>query len=300
MVKNSKNEKTSSSRISWGKVAAGVAAFFIAINIGGVAKSQTLKPLRPNDPASKVQRILQERRAAQLQKHYPDAMNVPPLFEHGQGSGGEGFVVSLSEEEGMQVIKEELAKHGIKLGKGGELKDVVIQMPLHGVLTYRKTPDPPKKVSDPAPLDVDAMDPAKKVFIEFVSKEDFEKTKSKTGPRMSMRIYNPKKTAENLVNEVAGKGNSERYLGVFYDPMARLAPSIYMKRGRLDMQAKKEAEARGEKEPSLEERTEAAKKESKKLLRQQAQDFTKWLGTQGVIKEEAIKEEGKKDEKLQK
>lgn len=276
MVKNPNNKKYR------GKVVVGMAAFFLAINVGGVAKSQTLKPVQPTGHAAKVQRILQERREAKLQKHYPNAMNVPPLFEHGQGSGTSRFVVTLSEEEAMQVIKEELAKHGIKLGKGGKLEDVEIQMPLHGVLTYKKTADPPKKVSDPAPLEVDAMDPAKKIFIEFVSKEDFEKTKAKTGLRMSMTFYNPKKTAGDLVREVAGKGNSERYLGVFYDPMARVAPSIYMKHGRLDMNAKKAAEARGEKEPTYEERAEDAKKESKELLREQVKDFVVWLGGQGV------------------
>ena len=45
---------------------------------------------------------------------------VAPIFEHGAGRGAEGCravapPVFLSEEEGMQILREELAKHGVQL-----------------------------------------------------------------------------------------------------------------------------------------------------------------------------------------
>ena len=52
---------------------------------------------------------------------------VAPIFEHGTGRGADGCVVVsppvfLSEEEAVQVIREELAKQGIKLKEGIRLK----------------------------------------------------------------------------------------------------------------------------------------------------------------------------------
>jgi hypothetical protein len=47
---------------------------------------------------------------------------VAPIFEHGEGRGATGCVVTsppvfLSEEEALQVIREELAKRGVALGR---------------------------------------------------------------------------------------------------------------------------------------------------------------------------------------
>src|SRR5690606_34641768 len=54
---------------------------------------------------------------------------VAPIFEHGEGRGSIGCsaVVPpafLSEEEGMQILGEELAKHGIALKPGRTLEEV--------------------------------------------------------------------------------------------------------------------------------------------------------------------------------
>ena len=55
---------------------------------------------------------------------------VAPIFEHGDGRGATGCVVVsppvfLSEEEGMQILREELAKHGVHLKTGGTLEGVL-------------------------------------------------------------------------------------------------------------------------------------------------------------------------------
>ncbi len=56
---------------------------------------------------------------------------VAPVFEHGEGRGVTGCnvvtpPVFLSEEEGLQILREELAKHGIQLKAGGTLQGVVV------------------------------------------------------------------------------------------------------------------------------------------------------------------------------
>ena len=54
---------------------------------------------------------------------------VAPVFEHGEGRGATGCIVVsppvfMSEEEGMQILREELAKHGIQLKAGGTLEGI--------------------------------------------------------------------------------------------------------------------------------------------------------------------------------
>ena len=56
-------------------------------------------------------------------------ITVAPIFKHGEGRGATGCVVVsppvfLSEEEGMQILREELAKHGIQLKAGGTLEGI--------------------------------------------------------------------------------------------------------------------------------------------------------------------------------
>jgi hypothetical protein len=56
---------------------------------------------------------------------------VAPIFEHGEGRGATGcvvvtFPVFLSEEEAMQVIREELAEHGIDLTRGPDLEGLTV------------------------------------------------------------------------------------------------------------------------------------------------------------------------------
>ncbi len=60
-----------------------------------------------------------------------ERVSVAPIFEHGEGRGATGCVVIsppvfLSEEEALQIVKEELAKHGVKLAAGPLLKDLRI------------------------------------------------------------------------------------------------------------------------------------------------------------------------------
>ena len=60
---------------------------------------------------------------------------VAPIFVHGEGRGASGCIVMnppvfLSEEEALQILGEELARAGIKLGAGRRLNEVTVEMPL--------------------------------------------------------------------------------------------------------------------------------------------------------------------------
>ena len=56
-------------------------------------------------------------------------ITVAPIFKHGEGRGATGCIVVsppvfLSEEEALQIVKEELAKHGVQLAAGPRLEGV--------------------------------------------------------------------------------------------------------------------------------------------------------------------------------
>ena len=275
-----------SSKTFWGKATTGAATFFLAINIGGVVESRTAEQA-PSPP-----RVVQakETPATNTQHQNRTGLVVAPLFEHGEGRGSTGCVVTtppvfLSEEEALQVIKEELAKHGVKLGVRLKLMDVVISMPVTGGYSFSKEKNPHKKFTDPEPLEVDAMDQEKKIAITFVSKNDFDKTRAKDRPMLSVSSYDPRKVAKHISEVAVGKGKETRYLGVFYDPMAQLDFSVVkLSDVESDMTTKKE-KGEKKKELSWEERKELAQKESKQQLRQQVKDFADWLKKRGVKKD---------------
>ncbi|MGD9127739.1 MAG: hypothetical protein PVH19_10215 [Planctomycetia bacterium] len=256
----------------------------MAINIGGVAES--MPPLKPADRPPAVQQT-QEAPTTGTQQNQNTTI-VAPLFEHGEGRGAMGCVVVsppifLSEEEAIQVIKEELSKYGVKLGPGGELKDVVVKMRATNMFAFLAPKGEKERFKDPKPLSVDTIDQDKNIVIEFVSRDDFAKLHENRGMGCTAREYNIKGVAENLTKESAGKGKQTRYLGVFYDPM-NLSQAEWKKK---------------EKEKKVY-RRQISKDEAKKLLRQQASDFANWLGEQGVEvtkQEEQEKQETKEEKK---
>ncbi|HBO43451.1 MAG TPA: hypothetical protein DD670_05880, partial [Planctomycetaceae bacterium] len=97
----------------WGKTASGAATFFLAISIGGCNDS-------PSTPNASQQTLTSQEANVLSETSPPRVGVVAPVFEHGEGSGSTGCIVMtppvfLSEEEAMQIIKDELAKHGIAL-----------------------------------------------------------------------------------------------------------------------------------------------------------------------------------------
>jgi hypothetical protein len=306
-----------------GKGLAGAATFFLAISIGGSAESNA-PPKGTNAPVAVKQGDVCKR--AQNR----NAVIAAPLFEHGEGRGATGCVVItppvfLSEEEAMQVIKEELGKHGIKVSKGGEFKNVVVKLPrqdIYGVKRLAKRTGTKSQPSKPEPLRVDAVNREKRIAVEYVSKTDVAKLNAYPTCGSTAPFYDAKLVATQLLHEATGKGVETVYLGVFYDPIARPVSPL-SPRGRAKLKALlarvKARQASEDKvggavkekkhvEPEQSKALEAAEKKYREeakippkergrtLLRKQVQDFTKWLEKQGVklSKVEGTKEKAKK------
>jgi hypothetical protein len=207
---------------------------------------------------------------------------VAPLFLHGSGRGATGCVIMtppvfLSEEEALLVIREELALHGIELGPGGrKLGDIQVAPRvrrrlddgsldsdwLDFVRDRGVVPIPDKA----AALEIDAEDPRQGVAIEFVSVADYralggigsevelvdERGQVTGGISSSVEDYDFRDAAQYVVAEARRQGLTPMRLGVFYDPFTQSADE------------------------------DEARRRSRDLLRQQAQDFARWLRLQGV------------------
>ncbi len=210
---------------------------------------------------------------------------VAPIFEHGEGRGATGCIVVsppvfLSEEEAMQIIREELAKHGIQLKPGVALKNVRIPRRMTLATKDGKTrlkefdfeSDPELKALSkeareaakslaPRPLALNGLDSNKKVAVEFIS----EKNYSDLGGPLSgstVQHYDFKEVARYVAAKAKKQGKEMLYLGIFYEPAGTT------KRELMDSWKKRE---------------EKGKTEAGKLLRSQVQDFTAWLKEKKVI-----------------
>lgn len=190
---------------------------------------------------------------------------VAPLFEHGTGRGVAGCVVVsppvfLSEEEALQILREELGKQGIKLLAGATLDDVHI------------APLTSEDDDDGEPFELDGKDAAKKVAVAFVSAED-SLALGTGGPCGTIQGYEPKRAAHYLAEQVQQQGEERLFCGVFYDPLTDQPPLERLPENHTDAQF----------EAALKTAEEKGKIESKKQLRAQAADFVAWLKKQRAI-----------------
>jgi len=193
---------------------------------------------------------------------------VAPIFEHGEGRGAWGCVVVappifLSEEEALQVIREELSAHGVTFTESN-VRAEGVTFPAHeiqydvdenGNVTEEVTESPGAR----QPYDIDARDPVHGISVEFVSRDDYH---ALGGPESSSTVqcYDLKEAALDLKRAMEESGRGGRCFGAFYDPLE----SCYD--GEDDG-----SDRQGSKEESL------------RLLRAQVKDFVDWLEAQGVI-----------------
>jgi hypothetical protein len=224
-------------------------------------------------------------------------IKVAPIFKHGEGRGVTGCVVVsppafLSEEEALQIVKEELAKHGVKLAAGPVLKDLTIA-PRHiqQVEQDEKTRKTVLDEAHAAPLRVTGIDEKKSIAVEFVCRSNYAKLggvdpgnnlsvvdrnghDSGMFAWSSVRRYDFKDAAENATEQMKKQSKPPVYFGVFYDPMPKLpSPPPRKKDEKIDWKTEREK------------RRKEMKNESEKLLRQQAQDFVAWLKEQKAIQQ---------------
>jgi hypothetical protein len=219
---------------------------------------------------------------------------VAPIFAHGEGRGATGCVVVsppvfLSEEEGMQILREELAKHKIELKPGGVLEGVLVpgREARHEFATNEKGEQVEKctEVDVPnrdKPFDLSGIDSDRRIAVEFVSRKEYDKYRSEDRGAdgsyimSSVTRYEFKPVAERLLSVAEKQGKDHVFLGVFYDPLGR-PPKDENEDRKSDMEALKDwVESRKD-------RDKISKQESEKLLRQQAEDFVAWLKTKKAI-----------------
>jgi hypothetical protein len=191
---------------------------------------------------------------------------VAPLFEHGSGRAVISCMALLppafySEEAALAIITEELEKHGL------DFKDR--KVPIKGVDIDRTDSSvsfemfPWQYQTHQSPYLVDALDPAKKVAVEFVSEEEYYDLGGRY-PAMVFHLfsavasrYDFKGVARDLRQNVK-KNGAGVYYGIFYEPVVW--------------------------EKSWDEKAEAnSKVDRDRLLRAQVNDFINWLKAQGVI-----------------
>ena len=160
-------------------------------------------------------------------------ISVAPIFERGEGRGATGCIVVsppvfLSEEEGVQILREELAKHGIHLKAGGTLKGVRIaaRMEEHEWVDKgngekeieESIVELPDKVK---PLRLDGLDPDRRIAVKFVSCKGYFDL---GGPISSSTVqgYEFKDVAKQVAAVVTQQAQDSVFLGVFYEPSTRI------------------------------------------------------------------------------
>ncbi len=205
---------------------------------------------------------------------------VAPLFAHGRGLGALGCVVVappefLSEEEGIQVIRDELAQVGLdSLSTDVEYSDIIVpqrMIPTRDYWQWWKG-----KVRN-LPLHVDLLDYQRRIAIEFVWCEDFVRFLGTFDPS-SVQYLDLREIALKL-NERVRKGGRDVLFATLYDPVAM----NWSRRDREVFTGYRVPKVDPPNVDFAEEFGARTLEESKLLLRRQVRDFIEWLRGQGVL-----------------
>jgi len=184
---------------------------------------------------------------------------VAPIFIHGKGISSFGCVmvtpaVIISEQDAMEIIKNEFAKHNIKFEtKTDKSIDVLVK-------EYDFTKN--EVVTKTKKKQFDGFCPDLNFVVEFVSNRDADYADNEKEYFSSVWSNNLKSLAEKLQKQIKEEGKLNAV--VFYDPVTYVND-----RKNLSW---KEMEVKG-------------KKESKKLLIQQVTDFIMWLKKEKLLTE---------------
>ena len=218
---------------------------------------------------------------------------VAPIFEHGEGRGVMGCVVSappvfLSEEEAWQVISEELERHGVTLTRTNDLLQGmrIPRVEYHGREGKPIRLKPAESAREARTWQPDAADATRKIAVEFISHDDFRRLCPSTAVHgwFSVTISTAheeriRDVARFVAEEVKEKGRDKVFFGTFYDPVSKQNAE-----DREKIQTAMRTVTTDEEElEALEKGVARPKAESRRLLRLQVQDFVKWLQGQGVI-----------------
>ncbi len=257
-----------------------LAAALMAVGLGGCTDA---------DPSPEA------RRKAALERVAAAAI-VAPIFEHGEGRGATGCVVVaapvfLSEEEALQVVREELCLAGLTITESG--------VPMEGVWIPQFEWQPSTdwvsgnydwrraEVPTRVPLELDLKDSQLEVAIEYVCSDDALALDA-SGGQSTVESYDTRESAFRVAQQVRKNGKGS-YVGVFYDPMpdVRTLGPDPVDRELRDLYRSVATYFDSKDEVPLQQCMariqELRSFEPKRLLRQQVRDFVEWLKGQGVI-----------------
>ncbi len=251
--------------------------------------------------------------------HEGAPVRVAPVFEHGEGRGSSGCIVTvppafLSEEDALRLISDELAKAGLSMPQRNVTLEQVL-IPRVQFSGYLRRMFGSEFMQNSFPLVADLVNSEKGVVIEYVSPANCDELGAKPS-NSTVNSYDCREVAEKVGGAIraSGKAPGMTY-GVFYDPMCRAefpeqperkpqkgeelkvpdvdsnSPEAGSERQKnLDAWRKRcdqaEAEDRKEKDAwrkQCDQVRATARKESLELLRAQVKDFIEWLKGQGVI-----------------
>ncbi|MBN1514539.1 MAG: hypothetical protein JXB13_21160 [Phycisphaerae bacterium] len=174
----------------------------------------------------------------------------------------------LSEDEALQLIREELNAAGLNMSNRNVLVEGVSVPDRENVfyvdwITRRQAYRPEPVAGTGHPLQADLEDPDRRVRIVYAGE-------SQNDIRGGVWDSDYQDTARFVSQQVERSGKGF-YFGAFYGPQDSVAYGEMLKAGRRPNQ-----ESSGKLE-------EALQAESKRLLRQQVKGFVDWLKGQGVI-----------------
>lgn len=210
-----------------------------------------------------------EAKAAESDRPAAGRTVVAPIFKHGEGRGATGCIVIappvfLSEEEAMQIIREELTKHGVKLGDPMTLADVTMTVRYeHLDIVEKGGKEELKRRIEEAtgvatePLKLGGVDRTKKVAVLFVSEKAYHDLGGPMG-FSTVRRYDFAEVAEYVAAHLKKQSKADICVGLLYDPAVSERRSFW------------ETETR-------------AKAKAIDLLRQQTHDFAAWLKQRKVL-----------------
>ena len=194
---------------------------------------------------------------------------VAPIFVHGEGRGASGCIilvppVYLSEEDAFQIIREEMALHGVNLVKAEAAPPNAYLPPRFAFVGVTgNTLAPEFQDADLGQRRLpDLIDENRRVAVEYVAVEDYlvDLALHDAVPKATVIEDHCRDMAQEVANRVQHYGQGV-YFGAFYDPTT--SPGRHV-------------EDRDQAERD-------AREESKRLLREQVKDFADWLKAQGAI-----------------
>lgn len=272
----------------WQKMAAAGGASIVYLVAGLVDRAQAAPPGLPAATTQPAARSTAQSTATQSVRLVPVEAVVAPIFLHGEGRAVTGCIVIsppvfLSEEEAMQVIREELGKYGVDFSRReAEPPIVEVQVATTPKHEYHDADsimaggpirhEIPQKIIG-GKMRPDLYDDRNRIAVEFVSEADVDDLNNRWSGS-TLRNYEFKVIARKVqVGMRAAKG---AYFGVFYEPAVT--------RGFRDVDKALEGQPQeDDADARWERRNKILAQANKEALRQQVRDFADWLKQHGAI-----------------